>query len=76
MYFGSLMEGTKAALSQGVCLGVTVDDSQIGRQVSRPMGSEEALRLFGKTVWPDSEHEPDTLDQADVALIVEAGRSF
>ncbi|MPZ71188.1 MAG: hypothetical protein GEU71_16925 [Actinobacteria bacterium] len=43
--------------SFGVKLGVTVDDSQVGRQVAQPMTSEEALRLFNKTFWPDSDRD-------------------
>lgn len=76
MFFGGLMEGTKAALSQGVCLGVIVDDSQVVRQVAQPMTSAEANRLFKKTACPGSDRDPDTLDHADAELIVRMGRAF
>lgn len=76
MYFGGLMDRTKAALSEGHCFGTSIDDQQVGRQVATPLKPEEARRLFQTAIWSGSDSYPSAMSAEDMQLIARAGRSF
>lgn len=76
MYFGSLMNNSKIALSGGHCFGVVVDSNQVGPEVSRPLNSEQAGRLFQKTIWMGEDSNPTSMDAEEMQLVIGVGKTF
>lgn len=76
MYFGGLMDRTKAALSEAHCFGVVIDDAQIARQITQGMKPDEARRLFQKTLWPASGSYVPAMDPDDIQAVIRVGKTF